>query len=355
MPDLSTASLTRWSVVTTTLVAILLLLLGLPAPGAANPRPAPRVSELVRFADPSCAGQCGSGSAIGPDGALYVTDGPGGRLLRIDRHTGAIQTLTAGLPRILPAVGLGGAVDVAFRGSTPYVLVTLVGPAFGQPDVVAGLYRVRSDGSVGVVADIGAWSTAHPPTTDFYVSSGFQYALTPYGGGFLVSDGHLNRVLRVDLTGRIREVRAFDNIVPTGVDTDGRRVYLGLAGPVPHRPEDGQVITWSAHQPRSRVLASGAPLVVGVEVTADHRVWVLSQGVWDHPDVPENAGLPASPNTGSLLRVDHLGRLVTVVGGLDRPTSVEVVGEKAYVITLTGTVLRVRVGQSHPTGGRVPI
>lgn len=319
------------------LVSAVLLCLPI-APASAGRTDA--VRELVSFAAADCTGPCGSGSTIGPDGALYVTDGPGGRLLRIDRRTGAVRTVTDQLPRMLPAAGLGGAIDVTFLGRTPYVLVTLVGPFFDQPDVVAGIYRVAADGSTRAVADLGAWSVAHPPATDYFVASGVQYALQPYGHGFLVTDGHLNRMLYATTSGRIREVQAFGNVVPTGLDVSGGQVLMAEAGPVPHRPETGRVITWSARHPRPTVLASGAPLLVDVEADARGRVWVLSQGVWEYPDLPENAGLPASPNTGALYRVEH-GRLVPVVGGLDRPTSLELVGDQAYVITLTGKVLRV--------------
>ena len=324
-----------------TMVVVLttaLVLLGSSMSAAASGSATPHVSELAAFAAPSCTGQCGSGSTIGPDDALYVTDGPGGRLLRIERRTGSIQTVTDELPPTVPAIGIGGAVDVAFLGRIPYVLVTVVGPAVGQPGTVAGIYRVGRDGHVHVVADIGAWSMANPPDTDFAVASGVQYAMSPYRGGFLVSDGHHNRVLHVSLSGRIVEVQTFDNTVPTGMDNDGDRVLLAEAGPVPHHPETGRVITWSARHPRPVVLASGAPLAVDVQVGTDHRVWVLAQGLWDHPNVPENAGLPASPDTGVLLRL-HRGQLQPVVRRLDRPTSVQLVGHEAYVVTLTGKVL----------------
>src|SRR5262245_12716042 len=60
--------------------------------------------------------QGSSGSAVGPGGALYVTEGAAGRLSRVDPETGAITTVAEGLPPAL--VGIGGAIDVAFIGST---------------------------------------------------------------------------------------------------------------------------------------------------------------------------------------------------------------------------------------------
>ena len=81
----------------------------------------------------------GSGSTVGPGGALYVTEGFAGRVSRVDPTTGAVTTYATGLPESI--VGIGGAMDIAFIGSTAYVLVTLVGPDVGGSDVV-GIYRV---------------------------------------------------------------------------------------------------------------------------------------------------------------------------------------------------------------------
>ena len=41
----------------------------------------------------------GSGSAIGPDGALYVLETAAGRISRVDPHTGEITTFADGLPK----------------------------------------------------------------------------------------------------------------------------------------------------------------------------------------------------------------------------------------------------------------
>jgi len=301
-----------------------------------------RVHTLTTFA-PSCATVCGSGSTIGPDGALYVTDGVGGRVLRIDRWTGATSTFAHGLPGRATGVPIGGAMDVAFLGDTAYVLVTVVGPELGQPGVVDGIYRVNPDGTATAVTDIGAWAVAHPPQTDFFIKSGVQYAMQPYHDGFLVTDGHHNRILYASTDGFVREVAAFGDVVPTGLATVDRHVFFTEAGPVPHNPADGKVLVLGRHHRPTRVIASGAPLLVDVEPGSDGALYALAQGVWTLPPTEANAGMPASANTGSLVRVNDHGGFDTVATGIDRPTSMEIVGHKAYVVTLTGSVVTVRL------------
>jgi sugar lactone lactonase YvrE len=313
---------------------------------AKKPPKVPVVQELATFAAPGCASGCGSGSAIGPGKALYVTDGPGGRVLRVDPDTGAVTTFASGLPPAIPEVGIGGAMDVAFIGSTAYVLVTLVGPALGQADVINGLYRIENDGAATPIADIGKWSIENPPATSFFVPSGVQYALEKFRGGFLVTDGHHNRVLRVTRSGEISELRAFGNIVPTGLEVRGRTIYMGQAGPIPHLPENGKVVRFTPTSAATEV-ASGAPLIVDVEFGLGRRLYALSQGIWDLPVIPENEGAPASPNTGRLLRVKG-GSFTSVVEGLDRPTSLEFIHKTAYVITLTGKVIRINNATGPP-------
>ena len=107
----------------------------------------------------------GSGSTIGPDGALYVTESAAGRITRVDPVTGA-HDLRQRAAELLPAIGFGGRSDVAFLGRTAYVLVTLVGPDVGGSDIV-GVYRVDGPDRVTVVADLGTFSipTRRPPTS----------------------------------------------------------------------------------------------------------------------------------------------------------------------------------------------
>jgi hypothetical protein len=229
---------------------------------------------------------------------------------------------------------------VAFLGHTAYVLIALTGPPFGVPDQVDGIYRVEADGSLTVVADIGHWSIDHPPVPAFFLPNGVQYAMQPYKGGFLVTDGHHNRVLRVDLDGSIGEVVTFGDIVPTGLEVTDGKVYICQAGPIPHLPENGKVLSVNVRRASARTVASGASLLVDVE-SGPHGLYALSQGFWDLPNIPDNEGAPASPNTGQIVKVTRNGSLTPIVGGLDRPTSFEFIGDSAFVIGLTGTVTRV--------------
>jgi hypothetical protein len=277
-----------------------------------------------------------SGSTVGPGGDLYVTEGAAGRVSRVDPRTGRRTTFASGLPKSI--VGIGGAMDIAFKGDKAYVLVTLVGPDVGGTSKV-GIYRIDGPNRFTVIADIGAFALANPPRTDFDVPTGLQYAIERYDDDFLVTDGHHNRVLRVTLRGRITEFKTFGNIVPTGLAVVDNRVFMAQAGPVPHLPRTGKVVVFGPHSPHVREVASGAPLLVDVEFGHGRELFALSQGVFT-PGNPE--GSPANPNTGSLLEVKKNGKFAVVKSGLDRPTSMEIIGDTAYVVSLAGQIWRIR-------------
>ncbi len=257
--------------------------------------------------------QGGSGSSIGPGGALYVTEGAVGRISRIDPGTGEISTYASGLPPYI--IGIGGAMDIAFIGSTAYVLVTLVNdPNLFPTSEVNGIFRIDGPNSFTLIADIGAYNLAHPPTGfDFFVSTGVLYSIHTYRGGFLVADGHLNRVLYVTTKGEISEFMEFGNTVPTGLEVSGNTVYMAEAGPVPHEPQSGKVVSFSPKSSNITTVASGAPLLVDVEFNRGRTLFALSQGVWDG----QMEGSPAIPDDGSLLRVNSDGTFTTIANGLE--------------------------------------
>lgn len=316
-------------------------LIALVTPSAARAEPpaaAPVVTQLVTGL------ASGSGSTVGPDGALYVTEGATGTVLRVNPDTGEVATFATGLPSSI--VGIGGAMDIAFIGGTAYVLVTLVGPDVGGEDVV-GIYRADGPTTFTPIADIGQFSLDNPPTTSFDIPTGVQYALDEYRGGLLVTDGHLNRVLHVSLDGEITELIQFGNIVPTGLAIRGKTVYMAAAGPVPHLPEDGSIIAFSTKSPDPVEVASGARLLVDVELGRGRDLFALSQGVFA---VGDPAGAPAMPNTGSLVEVGRDGTFSVIVEGLDQPTSLEIIGTTAFVVTLVGDIVRIDNVSAPPHG-----
>ena len=200
-----------------------------------------------------------------------------------------------------------------------------------------GIYRVDGPDSFTVIADIGAFALANPPSTPFDVPTGLQFALDTYRGGFLVTDGHHNRVLQVTLDGTITELIGFGNIVPTGLALSGNTVYMAEAGPVPHLPEDGKVVSFRTKVPVATELASGASLLVDVEFGRGHRLYALSQGEFGGGP----AGSPALPDTGALVSVNHDGTLAVLADRLNLPTSMEFIKDTAYVVTLTGEIWKI--------------
>jgi hypothetical protein len=310
-------------------------LIGVITPSAASfppPCGGPTATQLVTGL------QGAMGSTVGPDGALYVTEGALGTISRVDPQTGEKTTFATGLPTAIPAIGIGGAIDVAFIDNIAYVLVTLVSdPLFPSSDV-DGIYRVDGPDSFTVVADIGQFNLDNPPTIPFpyFIQTGLQFKLETYRGGFLVSDSHLNRVLRVTPDGEVSVLIAFDNIVPTGLEVRGHTVYMAEAGADPHLPQDGKVVSFDPRSPTAMEVASGAPFLLDVEFLGG-RLYALSHGIVDPNIDPSNA----LPNTGSLVKINGDGTFTVITDGLDRPTSLEFIGNTAYVVTLTGEIWRI--------------
>ena len=290
-----------------------------------------------------------SGSTVGPDGYLYVTEGAHGQVTKVDPRTGDTEPFATGLPQA-SALGTGGAVDVEFIGDTAYVLVTMVatdlndlfGPVVPEPGNVVGIYRIDGPDSHTIIADIGAWNMANPPDTRFDIPTGVQYAMDVYRGGLLVTDGHHNRLLWVTFDGEISDFAAFLNIVPTGLTARGKTVLMAQAGPAPHLPEDGKIVAFGplSHNLCSGPveIASGAPLLVDVQFGRGHRLYGLAQGTWNGAF----PGSPAESETGQLVKVLKSGRVKVLVEGLDIPTSMQFIGDTAYVVTLTGQIWKIR-------------
>ena len=334
---------------TTALLAALAITSVVPGSGVwASDKPT-HAGPKVTVLNGTALGDLGSGSTIGPDGALYVTNGNEGTLLRIDPRTGADTVVGKGLPPRV--IDIGGPMDVSFIGDRAYVLVSVAGEDVGGPaDAVMGVYRLRPNGTFSLFADLGKWSTKHPPADpDWFVGQGVQYSMEVWRRGFVVTDAHLGRVIRVDRRGRISELVGFPttNSVPLGLEVAGGRLYVSTAGPIPHVPADSHVGVIRRDGSVKVVAGWGADytgnrgLLLDVEQGRRERLYGLLQGYWNLEPTPENEGFPAAPRTGEIVVVRPDGTFRTVVPKLDRPTSLELVGHVGFVVTVTGKILRI--------------
>jgi hypothetical protein len=143
-------------------------------------------------------------------------------------------------------------------------------------------------------------------------------------------------VLRVRDNGAVSEFRAFGDIVPTGLALRGNTVYMAEAGPIPHLPQNGKIVSFRGGSPVGE-LAAGGPLMVDVELGSGHRLFGLAQGHWSDTD----PGTPADPNTGQLLAAHRDGSMSVIAEGLNQPTSFELIDGDAYIVTLGGEVWKV--------------
>ena len=291
-------------------------------------------------------GKLGGGIAVGPDEQLYVTNADDGTVVRVDPSSGDATVIGTGLPK--QVIGIGGATDVAFVGDQLFALVSLAGADVEAPDSVMGVYRLGDDGAFELFADLGTWSAEHPPAdTDFFLPQGVQYSMDAWEGGLLVTDTHLGRIVEVDADGEMSEYYAFESTdaVPIGIDTSNGKVTLCTPGPIPHAPQSS-VIYELRDGTHENIAGWGSGydgatgLILDIEHGPDDQLFAVLQGTWSLEPTDENEGLPADAKTGELVVVDD-GEFHTIATGLDQPTAVDVVGDTAFVVTLTGTIVKV--------------
>ena len=154
-------------------------------PASAHDRQGPVVTKLTEFGSDDFV----TGSTIGPGGALYVTDGVAGAVLRIDSRSGAVTLFADGLPPSFPRVRHWRTSRCRVRGwhgvcARDPVSGKLGEEPFGDPEAKNGLYRIERDGSNTLIADLGQWSVDNPPEPACFVDTGVHFALETYRDGF---------------------------------------------------------------------------------------------------------------------------------------------------------------------------
>jgi hypothetical protein len=205
------------------------------------------------------------------------------------------------------------------------------GPAADYPN---GVYKLEDDDTWTVVVDISAFNDANPVDFPDAAPGGNPFALDVRGNEFIISDGNYNRLIRATAAGDASLLAQFDNVVPTGLATQGSGpVWNTHFSAFPHAPEDSHLVSVGYPSGGVQQVAGGYAQLIDVEFGAG-GTYVLQFG-------DQSLDEEAPPPPGRLLRLEADNTLTPVVVGLMLPTSVNFSGDTAYITSLTGDVLAV--------------
>jgi hypothetical protein len=296
------------------------------------------------------------GIKVGPDGMLYVAEagtggttvagsgadqsmsGSTGRISKINPATGTVTTVAANLPSNAGSHGDAvGPADVAFLNGQLYYAQTHGGVAFGFPNSPTGVYKVNSNGTVTLVADIGAFNIANPPLSvrtgaaqDIEIG-GNPYSMTVRDGAFYVVDGNQNQVLKVTTDGKVSRLTEFaEDITTTGIAFgNGGPMFVSTLGGFPFAPADGRVYSVGYPTGNLTQIASGFSSLTDVAVSGSGKLYALQFG----DASPSPNGPPWIPGSGKVLRVNADGTMTSILERFTFPTSMTFSGDTLYVVS----------------------
>jgi sugar lactone lactonase YvrE len=298
------------------------------------------------------------GMAIGPDGMIYVAEaGTGGdmavgtgdnasksgftgRISKVDPATGARTTIADKLPSNVGGEGDAvGPAAVAFLGNQLYYVQTHAGTAYGFPATTpTGVYKVNSDGTVTLIADLGAFNIANPVND---IKNGTQQDIeiggNPYGmvardGALWISDGNQNQVDKVTPAGAITRITEFPgHPVTTGIAyKDGGPFFVGTLGQFPFNASDGTIRQVGYPSGSMTTVASGISSITGLAFGPDGNLYMVNFG--DQTADPFSDPIPWTPFSGKLYRVNLATNTFTpLVGNFFTTTAIVFKGDTAYI------------------------
>jgi len=281
------------------------------------------------------------GLKFGPDGYLYVAEagvggtissatfncqqapppfGPyfgsatGGRVSKI--VSGVRTTVTTQLPTAVNSIqDVFGAADVGFLDNVLYVLETGGGCSRGLPANPSGIYRVNSNGTTSLVADLSAWQHAHPvanPNPEDFEPDGSWYSMVVVDTFFYALEANHGELVKVTRQGEVSRVVDFSategHIVPTAMDYRGN-FYVANLGTFPIMG-NSKILkvnpSGNIHE-----IADGLSAVLGLVVAKNSWMYVLEMTV--------GAPFP-TPGTGTIVAVSPSGDRSVLISGINFPT-----------------------------------
>src|SRR3569833_470784 len=216
------------------------------------------------------------GLTFGPDGYLYVAEGgaagdtstigicdqvtapvgpyTGGftsRISKIDK-LGTRTTVIDGLPSSQTSANQGnlvsGVADVAFIGNTLYAITAGSGCSHALEGTTNGIFRINSDHTWTMVADLSAFQKSHPvadPEPDDFEPDGTWYSMVAVRGALYAVEpnhGELDVVSTDGAVRRIADISATQgHIVPTAIAYHGN-FYVGNLNTFPIQDGSSKIL-----------------------------------------------------------------------------------------------------------------
>lgn len=286
------------------------------------------------------------GLKFGPDGFLYVAEGGTGgtttttpmqcqqvlpdvgpysggftaRISKIDsqgNRTTVIDNLPSSQTQPIPGPLVSGVADVAFIGNTLYAITAGSGCSHGLAGTDNGVFRVNSDGTWTLIADLSIFLKSHPvahPNPPDFEPDGTWYSMVAVRGKLYAVEpnhGEIDVITTDGQISRLADISASQgHNVPTAVAYHGN-FYVGNLNTFPIQSGSSKILKITPSG-QLKVDVTGLTTVLGVAFDSRGFMYIL-ENTTDNP-------FP-TPFTGKVLRVRDGDTLEEIATGLLLPTA----------------------------------